>query len=152
MGGNGSFSKIYGKEITNKNTHIEYGERIGGHKILIQQDNIGQVKIPVNSHSECPTYLLAKVDMNGVVQIKTVSKYKNHKLIETIDIVTDKDGKFVPYSKGHGSHSHLWQQDQDGKIGRKSHNSRNTFPISSSDMNLIESIVDFNNKHKKWNK
>ncbi len=38
---------------------------IGGHKILVQKNTETQIKIPMNSNSENPKYLCAKVDKDG---------------------------------------------------------------------------------------
>jgi len=154
MGGNGSFSKIVGKELSNQYTHIEYDERVMGHKILVPREDISHIKIPMNSHSENPIYLCGKVDdKTGVLKIETIAKYEKHKLIETIDIEVDKDGNFVEYSSdGKGSHSHKWFIKEDGTIGRKRHDKSNTFPISDSDIMLISKIIEFNQKDKKWNR
>lgn len=138
--------------MSNQHTHWEYDERIMGHKILVLEDDMSHIKTPMNSHSENPIYLCGKVDKtSGTITIETIAKYEKHKLIETIDIEVDKNGNFVEYSSdGKGSHSHKWFIKEDGTIGRKSHDKSNTFPISMSDMELVNKVVEFNKEGKKW--
>lgn len=152
MGGNGSYNKALGRVRGYRRTHKEYHARIAGHKILIQNRNPMQVKIPVNSDSDSPIYLGARKTRFGAIEITTIGIYKNHKCIGQIDLKFDKDGNFIPYSssdKG-SSHYHKFQTDEKtGTVSRKSHNKNNTFAIDSNYNELIQKIVDFNQKQRQ---
>ena len=76
MGGNGSYSSELNEVPLASRTHNEAISRIDGHKILVQKRKETQIKIPMNSNSENPTYLCAKVDKDGNVQISSIAVYK----------------------------------------------------------------------------
>ena len=79
MGGNGSYSsELKGVPLASR-THNEAISRIDGHKILVQKQTETQIKIPMNSNSENPTYLCAKVTKDGYAQITSIAVYENHK-------------------------------------------------------------------------
>lgn len=151
MGGNGSHSKWDGGISYGKRTHTDSGFRIDGHKVLLLTGNEGHKNTPMNSNSQCPIYLCATVKKDGSVVIDTIASYSKHKLFETVDIVTDNNGNFVPYqNNGEGSsHSHKWEKNSKGKIGRKSGDRKNHHPIPKIYNGLIEKIINFNKSRKK---
>lgn len=151
MGGNGSYSPSLGYIPLASRTHLEYDQRIEGHKILVQADGMNQRKIPMNANSESPTYLVGSVDKDtGCVKISTIALYESHKLVKTIDMEFDGEGNVIPYQKGQrSSHSHEWSEDISGRIGRKSHSSKNTLPVDIGS-SLIDAIVKFNKELHKW--
>ena len=152
MGANGSYSKDWGGVPTASRTHSEFDGRIDGHKILVQSSNMSQMKIPMNSNSESPLYLCGVVDTKtGIITIKSIGIYKNHKLVGAIDIVTDKNGNLVTYTDGKKStHYHNWQEDSTGNVGRKSHNKKNTLPVDKKFDGLLNKIVEFNKQGHIW--
>lgn len=151
MGGNGSYSSTLKGVPDASRTHNEATSRIDGHKILVQKKTETQIKIPMNSNSENPTYLCAKVDKDGNVQISSIAVYKNHKLVTSIDLVFDKDGNVIPYSPNKkSSHSHNWNESSSGDVGRKRHDGDNTHPIPSGYKSLIDKIEKYNKEKHKW--
>lgn len=121
-------------------------------KVLIQKKNPKQVQIPMNSNSDNPKYLYAKVT-DGKIKIVSIAIYDNHKIAETTDIVTDKNGNFVPYANGgkNSSHSHKWVQDNYGEMGRKSHDRSNSLSINPKYQELINKVIEYNKSGKQWN-
>ena len=60
MGGNNTYNKaLWGVPEVDR-THNDVGQRIDGHKILVQKVSPQQVKVPMNSNSESPIYLCAR--------------------------------------------------------------------------------------------
>ena len=153
MGGNGSYSsELKGVPLASR-THNEAISRIDGHKILVQKRKETQIKIPMNSNSENPTYLCAKVTKDGSVQITSIAVYKDHKATKVIDLEFDKNGDYIPYSSSSkSSHSHNWKESDNGNIGRKSHDENNRHPIPSEYKPLIDKIVKYNKEKHKWSK
>jgi len=151
MGGNGSYSETLKSVPSPSRTHNEATSRIDGHKILVQKKTETQIKIPMNSNSENPMYLCAKVDKHGNVVISSIAEYKNHKLIKSIDLEFDKDGNYIPYSPGKkSSHSHNWGESSSGDVGRKRHDKDNTHSIPAKYKPLIDKIVKYNKEKHKW--
>lgn len=151
MGGNGAYIRSESGVPSYKRTHTDVGDRVDGHKVIVQTEHPSQIKTPMNSNSDNPTYLIAKVK-DGKVCIESIAVYENHKLVETIDIVSDKNGNFVPYSSSGGSHSHKWKHNEDGNVGRKRHDRSNNLPIPSKYKKLIEDVINYNKSGRKWNK
>ena len=153
MGGNGSYSSTLKGVPETSRTHSEARTRIDGHKILVQKGSETQNKIPMNSNSDNPTYLCARVDKDGNVQITSIAIYENHKLVKSIDLVFDKDGNVIPYSPNKkSSHCHNWDETSSGDVGRKRHDGNNTYPIPREYKLLINKIVKYNKEKHKWNK
>ena len=151
MGGNGSYSSTLKGVPDASRTHNEATSRIDGHKILVQKQTETQIKIPVNSNSEKPTYLCAKVTKDGSVQITSIAVYENHKATRVIDLEFDKNRDYIPYSSSSkSSHSHNWKESDNGNIGRKSHDENNRHPIPSEYKPLIDIIVKYNKEKHKW--
>lgn len=152
MGGNGSYSKALGGVPEASRSHSDTNYRISGHKILVQKENPQQNKVPMNSNSESPLYLCGKVDEKShVVSVNQIGIYQKHKIVEVIDLKFDKNGDYIRYSSnGRTSHMHKWN-DNGGKIGRKTHDKTNTYPIPEKYQVLIEKIVEFNKSKRKWN-
>lgn len=146
MGGNGSFDKSIGGVPVVSRTHDELPNRINGHKILVQKGEARkQVKLPMNSNSEKPMYLCASVNENtNVVTIKQIGIYRNHKIVAEIDLEFDKKGNLIPYSKGKGSHLHLYGEDTKGNRSRKTHDKKNTFPVPRKYRKLLKQIEQYN--------
>ena len=151
MGGNGSYSALTKGVPEVARTHSEATSRIDGHKILVQKKTETQIKIPMNSNSENPTYLCAKVDKEGNVVISSIAEYKNHKLVKSIDLELDKNGNYIPYSStGKSSHAHNWSEGASGDVGRKRHDKGNAFPVPARYKPLIDKIVKYNKEKHKW--
>ena len=152
MGGNCSYNKTLDRIPGRKRTHQEYHDRIGGHKILLQNKNQGQSKVPMNSNSESPLYLIGKRRKDGSVEVVSIGIYEKHKCVGQIDLEFDKNGNLIPYtdnSKG-TSHYHNFNIDtESGKSGRKRHDKSNIHPIGAKYDELIQQIVDYNKSHKK---
>lgn len=156
MGGNGSYSSSLRGVPEASRTHNEATSRIDGHKILVQKKTIHQRSTPMNSNSDNPIYLCGRVDKKtDDVQITTIAEYKHHRLVRTIDLEFDKDGKYIRYSRSDkkSSHSHLWNDDAGkNEIGRESHKDSNIHPVPKEYMPLIRKIEKYNREHHKWDK
>lgn len=149
MGGNGSYSKEHGVVPVAKRSHTDTNLRVDGHKVLVLTENNSHAKIPMNSNSESPIYLIAKVNKHGELTISSVAIYEHHKAAKVIDLKFDKDGKSMSYDNGKGAHMHNWQENNNGDMGRKSHDKNNTYPVEGKYKELVEKIVTFNQqKHK----
>lgn len=152
MGGNGSYSASINGVPEVSRTHNEAISRIDGHKILVQKKKETQIKIPMNSNSDNPTYLCSKVDKDGNIVISSIAEYKNHKLVSSIDLVFDKNGNYIPYSPTKkSSHCHSWSESSSGDVGRKRHEKTNTYPVPAKYKPLINKIVKYNKEKHKWN-
>ena len=139
MGGNGSH--IPGQGVPEaRRTHNEWPGRIDGHKILVPKDVPSHESLPMNSNSDSPIYLSSSVDKKtGVITVKKIAIYKNHKLEKVIDL-------------NHGEpHMHRWDEDSKGDIGRKSHNPENKFDVPHEYKSLVDNVNNFNNEKHKWN-
>lgn len=150
MGGNSSYNKTLNRVKGCKRTHREYHHRIDGHKILLQNRNDKQVKLPVNSNSESPIYLCGHKTGPDSVEIKSIGIYKDHKCVVQIDLEFDKKGNLIPYSKENKKSSHLHYfntNSKSGEVSRKTHGKDNVYPIDSKYDSLIRKIVDYNKKH-----
>lgn len=146
MGGNGSFynEQINGGKNAGQLTHYEYDGDIDGYKIVVQRKDIHQKANIVNSRKADTIYLIASVKKGEIVKIQDINIYKDHKLVESIDLKFDEKGNMS--SK---SHSHLWGDDN-GVINRISHLGTNEFPINDKYMPLISKVVEFNKEKHKW--
>lgn len=150
MSGNGTFDKVLGGIPESKYTHTDTTYRVEGHKVIVQTERPTQVKLPMNSNSKSPVYLVGRlIDKNEVV-IAKVAIYEDHKIAKVIDLEYDKDGNIVPYSKGKGTHMHNWNENNEGEMGRKQHDWHNIFPVEGEYQSLIQDIVNFNNKKKTY--
>lgn len=153
MGGNGSYSDVLKKVPVALRTHNEAISRIDGHKILIQKVAEKQIKIPMNSNSENPTYLCSKVTKDGDIQIESIAVYEKHKVTKVIDLKFDDNGNYLPYSSSEkSSHYHYWEENENGFVGRKRHDKNNRHPIPSEYESLIEKVVNYNKEKHKWDK
>lgn len=151
MGGNNSYNKTLDRVKGSKRTHREFHDRIDGHKILLQNRNQSQVKLPVNSNSDSPIYLGGRIN-DGHIEVTTIGIYEKHKCVGQIDLKFDKNGKFIPYSKEDkgSSHFHFFSvNDKTGRVERKSHDKKNTFPIDSKYEPLINKVVEYNQSQCK---
>lgn len=154
MGGNGSYSEEFGGVETKDRTHFDTEYRIGGHKVVVLQDNPSHDKIIMNSNSDSPIYLFASADKDtGRLTVSGIGIYEKHKLTESIDLKFDSHGNVLPYNETDGgSHSHKWGEVAPGKIGRKRFDKKNHLPIKKKYHGLIDKIVEFNKKGKIWKK
>ena len=154
MGGNGSYSKAYRGVPDVKRTHIDTNMRIDGHKVLLQKGNARQSKNIMNSNSENPIYIMARVNDDGIVVVHSVNVYKDHKISLEINLKYDANGNMIPYSKnsGRGCHAHLWYMNDRGEYHRKQHDTNNVLNIPSEYEEMVRHIDDFNKKKRKWTK
>ena len=159
MGGNGAYDESWGGIPDVKRKYSEMSRKIDGHKIVVETKNPRHKSSPENSNSESPIYLCARIDKNtNEVQIHTIAFYSNHKLVKTIDLEYDSDGNLLPFKKIQkkgkekvvGTHSHDWSANNNGIVGRKSHDSKNTNKVDINNQ-LLKKIVEFNKQHNKWN-
>lgn len=149
MGGNSSYNKTLDRVPGWKRTHHEYHDRVDGHKILLWNSNPKHLHIPENSNSESPVYLCARKTASGGIEIASVGIYKKHKCVSHIDLSFDKDGNLKPFAEnGKGSHFHKLEMSQDGKVGRKTHDKNNVFPIPPEFSELVKHIAEYNIKHR----
>jgi hypothetical protein len=155
MGGNTTYNKALGGIPMADRTHFENGNRIDGHKVIIQKVCPSQVKVPMNSNSESPIYLCAvqHIDKNSKniwYEIKSIGIYKDHKCVGQIDLKFDKNNNVLPFSNNDGgSHYHNFHIiDGNGSMGRKSHDSNNHNPIPEKYWELVKKIEDYNKKQK----
>lgn len=149
MGGNSSYNKALDRVPGWKRTHQEYHDRVDGHKILLYNKNPKQIHVPENSNSESPLYLCARKTKSGGIEIVSAGIYKNHKCVGHIDLSFDKEGKLKPFTEdGKGSHFHKLALSQDGKVGRKSHDKSNVFPIRDKYSELVKNIAEYNLHHR----
>ena len=155
MGGNGSYDKKTGGVPNKKRTHTETGDTIDGHKVLVQTGNENQTKNIMNSNSKDSTYLMAKLNEDGTLTILNINANKGHKIGTEINLVFDSHGNLVPFNgKKSGSHSHQWEEQSDGNMGRKpAPKGGNThLPIPDEFKPLINKIVKFNKEKNKFKK
>ena len=154
MGGNSTYSTDLRKVSLDKRSHTDTNMRIGGHKVLLQTNNIEQSKNILNSNSESPIYLIAKSDRQGVVQVETILAFENHEISLEINLEFNVKGDYIPYSDAKSklktSHSHRWQKNSKGKFERKKHDRGNIFDVPSEYRDLIDKIVEFNKQKRKW--
>lgn len=130
----------------------EFHYRIDGHKILLQNKNQKQIKIPVNSNSASPIYLCGRRNKtDNSVKIVSIAIYDNHKCIGQIDLKFDNQGNLIPYANNgeNSSHYHKFPIGASGQVGRKSRQKSNHHPIDPKYNSLLQKIVDFNKKHIK---
>ena len=153
MGGNSSYNKTLDRVKGNKRTHCEFHHRINGHKILLQNKNQKQVKLPVNSNSESPIYLCGRRNKkDGAVEIVSIGIYEKHKCIGQIDLKFDSKGDLIPFTNNgeKSSHYHIFPQgNNSNQVGRISGDKKNHLPIDTKYSDLLKKIVEFNKKHTK---
>lgn len=154
MGGNGSYSKVYRGEPDAKRTHIDTNMRVDGHKILLQKGNVRQSQNIMNANSESPIYIIARVKGDGVVVVRSVNVYKDHKISLEINFMYDTNGKMIPYSANSekGTHAHNWYANDSGEYHGKKHDKNNVIDIPAKYKELVKHIDDFNRKKIKWTK
>lgn len=150
MGGNGSYSKGWGGVPTGKRTHTETNYRIEGHKVVYFTEKGEQKKNILNSNSSDAIYIIGTKQPDGTIQVHSVNVFKGHDLAYEINLEFDSKGNVIPFNNGKGSHAHTWQKDSSvGKLKRKSHDKKNSFPIESKYNSLISKIETFNKQKKK---
>ena len=155
MGGNGSYDKKTGCVPKKKRTHTETGYTIDGHKVLVQTGNENQTKNIMNSNSKDSTYLMAKLNEDETLTILNINSNKGHKIGTEINLVFDSHGNLVPFNgKKSGSHSHQWEEQSDGNMGRKPapKGGSSHLPIPDEFKPLINKIVKFNKEKNKIKK
>lgn len=152
MGGNNTFNKVLGGVPETDRTHREIGQRIDGHKILVQKQSPRQVKVPMNSNSDSPIYLCARElkGGQGKFEIASIGIYKNHKIVGQIDLVMDKSGNVKPYSSdGKGTHFHTFNENTNGVMGRRTGDKGNHLPIPQQYESLVNKVIEFNKKQRE---
>jgi len=150
MGGNGSYSDDWGGVPEAKRTHDETGYRIENHKVVVFKEDDERKKNILNSNSANTTYLIARKLSDGTLEVHSINIFKGHDLSYEINLVFDNKGDLVSFNNGKGSHAHIWKKDSsDGKLKRKSHDKKNSFPIDTKYNSLINKIVEFNKKKKR---
>lgn len=154
MGGNGSYSKAYRGVPLASRTHIDTNMRIDGHKVLLQKRNAKQSKNIMNSNSENPMYIMARIKDDGTMVVHSVNVYKGHEISIEINLKYDRHGDMIPYRKDSamGSHAHKWFVDDTGEFGRKRHDSTNVYDIPHEYDELVRHISEFNRKKCIWKK
>ena len=101
------------------------------------------------------TYLMAKLNEDGTLTILNANVNENHKIKTEINLVFDSNGNLVPYNgKKNGSHSHQWEEQSEGNMGRKtvSKSDNPHLPIPDEFKPLINKIVKFNKQKNKLKK
>ena len=159
MGGNCSYDEEWGGVPIEKRKFMEMDKKIDGHKILVNAETPSHKSTPENSNSESPIYLCGVIDkQTGEVKITTVAIYSKHLLVKTIDLEFDANGNLKPFKtyvekkgrkKTEGTHGHDMPADEHGVVGRKRHDTSNTYPVDLND-ELLNKIVIFNKQHHKW--
>lgn len=152
MGGNNSYSEGWGGVPEASRAHTYSGHKVGGYKVVFANGNAEQRKNILNSNSANAVYLISTKEKDGTLKIHSVNVFDGHNLAYEINLEFDKQGNLIPFDgKSKGSHAHYWQKNPEtGKLGRKSHDKKNTFAISGKYSELIEKIVEFNKKNKKY--
>lgn len=149
MGANGSYDKKVGGVPDKERTHLETGHTIMGHKVLVQKGNRTQTKNIMNSNSESPTYLMAKLNEDDSLTVLTINQNKGHKISFEINLKFDSHGNIRPYNgKESNSHAHEWYEGEDGDMHRKPVQGNSHLPIPSSFNGLIHAIKEFNKQKK----
>lgn len=150
MGGNSSYSKEWGRVPSGKLTHTDTHHCIDGHKIVLSTLNPMQNKNILNSNSSNATYIIAKKQKDGTIEINSINVFKKHEIDYEINLKFDSQGNILPFNNGKGSHAHLWYKDsKSGELKRESHDKKNSFPIEEKYKSLISKIEFFNKqKHK----
>lgn len=96
------------------------------------------------------SYIIGTKQPDGTIQVHSVNVFNRHDLAYEINLEFDSKGNVIPFNNGKGSHAHTWQKDSsDGKLKRKSHDKKNSFPIDSKYNSLISKIETFNKQKKK---
>ena len=155
MGANGSYDKNLGGVPKDKRTHTETGYTIDGHKVLLQTGKENQTKNIMNSNSDNSIYLMAKQNEDGTLTILNINANKGHKIGTEINLIFDSHGNLVPFNgKKSGSHSHQWEEQSDGNMGRKPvpKGESSHLPIPDEFKPLVEKIVQFNKQKHKYPK
>lgn len=155
MGGNGSYDKKLGRVPKKKRTHIPTGYTIMGHKVLLQKGIEDQAKNILNSNSPDSIYLIAKLNEDGTLTVWNINANKRNKIGTDINLVFDTHGNLVPYNgKKTGSHSHQWEEQTNGNMGRKPVPKGETphQPIPDEFITLVNAIVKFNKQKNKFPK
>ena len=152
MGGNNSYNKSLGGIHESNRTHKDTGQRVDGHKVLVQKKSPYQAKVPMNSNSDSPIYLCARniKGKEGKYEIGYIGIYKNHKIVGQIDLVIDKNGNVKPYtSDGKGTHYHKFKESEGGTMGRKSRAKDNHLPIPKQYQSLLNKVIEYNKRQRK---
>ena len=152
MGGNGSYSKEFRGVPLASRTHIDTNMRIDGHKVLLQKTDVEQSKNIMNSNSESPIYIIARVKADGTLVVHSLNEFRNHEICLEINFKYDAEGNMIPYSKNsaEGSHAHRWSVNDRGENARLQHDKSNVFDIPVEYNALIDKIDEFNKAKRKW--
>ena len=94
-------------------------------------------------------FLFTTKQADGTIQVHSVNIFKGHDLSYEINLEFDSKGNILPFNNGkRQSCTHLAKDTKDGKLKRKSHDKKNSFPIDSKFNSLILKIESFNKKKK----
>lgn len=155
MGANGSYDKKLGGVPKDKRTHLDTGYRIQGHKVLLQLDTYSQTSNILNSNSDSPVYLIAKMYEDGSIAVLNVNVNKDHQIQMDINIKFDKHGNIIPYNgKEAATHAHHWIKLPNGNMSRKPvpQGENPHIPVPQEYSSLLSDIKKFNlQKHKLKN-
>lgn len=98
---------------------------------------------------------MAKQNEDGTLTILNINANKDHKIGTEINLVFDYHGNLVPFNgKKSGSHSHQWEEQSDGNMGRKpvQKGESSHLPIPDEFKSLVDKIVQFNKQKNKLKK
>jgi hypothetical protein len=130
MGGRGAFSYLYGKTGGIPVEKREYS-CIGylGRIKIIQCDT--KINNPTTTYSNTmnTTYYSFSKENN---RIERILYFRNHKLYKSVDFKNNE----IP-------HVHYWHSKQ---VGRKRHDSHNTYELSNRDQRLMNAALAYNKK------
>ena len=96
------------------------------------------------------------LDIYGGDRFKQVGTIGNNKVVSTS--VYDKSGNLILFKqvkrKGkirkEGTHTHNWSGNKEkGKVGRKTHDKKNFFEPTKSDLKFIKKALKYNQEHQK---
>jgi hypothetical protein len=127
-----------------------------GHNKIVSSSVNKNTKIPMNSFNSKTYYVTSPKDPTKIVAIAFYSG-RTHKIVKSIDLVYDKTGNLVPFKqvkrKGKihkmGTHYHKWSgNNEKGKVGRKTHDKKNFFEPTKTDMKFIKKALKYNQQHQ----
>ena len=83
------------------------------------------------------------------MKVESINVYNGHNLSYEVNLIFDDNGNVLPFNNGKGSHAHLWEQNPNGYLERKSHDKKNSYPIDLKYDLLIKAIEKFNKQKNK---
>ncbi len=132
MGDRGSYASDYGKSGGIPPENRKYSEvGVIGNIKVIQSDETKNNHTPTYSNTKNTTYYSYSKERD---RIEGILYYRNHRLVKSVDF-----GK-----EGEKPHVHYWSPS--GMVGRKTHDKRNLFKLSTRDKRLMNAAKDFHLK------